>query len=62
MIQSLKEQIGEIKMDNEKMKRKISDLDIATDPLKQFSGSDPDDAIRQLCKQVLIEHKLITAN
>lgn len=44
------------------MKSKIATIDLSLDPLRQFAGNDPDDAIRRLCKTLMIEHNLITVN
>ena len=42
------------------MRSRIGDLDLALDPIKQFAGNDPDDAIRKACKKLFLDMKLIS--
>ena len=61
-IDKLQEDIKELENENFDLKEEIARMDIAFDPILKITGSDPDDAIKRMCKELLIEFSLIQSN
>ena len=60
-LHELQSELEELQDSNMKLKSDIARMDLAFDPILKFTGADPDDSIRLLCKQMLVEHHLINS-
>lgn len=61
-LRGLQIELEELQDSNMKLKSDIARMDLAFDPILKFTGTDPDDSIRLLCKKMLVEHHLIGSN
>ena len=61
-LRGLQSELEELQDSNMKLKSDIARMDLAFDPILKFTGTDPDDSIRLLCKKMLVEHQLIGSN
>ena len=54
---NLRDEVDQANHDNEQLRKSISDLDLSLDPL--LTLGDPDEVIKRICKNLLIEQGLI---
>ena len=59
-LQSMMTEIELVNEDNNDLRELISNFDLSLDPI--LSLGDPNDAIKRVCKQLLIDHSLIEFN
>ena len=54
---NLRDEVDQANHDNEQLRKSISDLDLSLDPL--LTLGDPDEVIKRICKNLLVEQGLI---
>ena len=59
-LQSTMADLELVNQDNKDLRDLISNFDLSLDPI--LSLGDPNDAIKRICKQLLIDHSLIDFN
>ena len=59
-LQAMMTEIELVNEDNNELRELISNFDLSLDPI--LSLGDPNDAIKRVCKQLLIDHSLIEFN
>ena len=59
-LQAMMTEIELVNEDNNDLRELISNFDLSLDPI--LSLGDPNDAIKRVCKQLLIDHSLIEFN